>query len=56
MVPHYVKEKGTKVTMGLWCKLDIIGYANCSFFIKECQQRDNPDKCDHQDYFYIQIN
>ena len=28
MVPNYSKEKGTKATMVLWCKLGIRGYVN----------------------------
>ena len=31
MVPKYGKEKGTKATMGLWCKLSIRVYVNDLF-------------------------
>ena len=46
MVPDYDKEKGSKATMGLWCKLGIRGNVSYSLFSKQFQWRDSPDKCD----------
>ena len=35
MVPQYGKEKGTKTTLGLWCKSSIRGDANELLFTKQ---------------------
>ena len=44
MVTHHGNGKGTKATMGLWCKLGIIDNVNDSIFVKWCQWRGYCDK------------